>query len=391
MEFHQPEWLGNVEEPQQQPPAFLRLVVKDSPIVPKGSVTVIDSCSTDSVSIGRDRLRTGPRLRLKELVVSKHHASIFWGGDFWAVVDNGSMYGTFICPSDSGSSSRTLVSDEHRLSETKKASLPRRISHLDLLRIGNTIFVIHAHELPSIPCSSCSLESCPSELTLWDNSVPSSDFPNGRNEIISPLHHSASQRKRSKEGPQAALSHLKIALLAKNSYSKNGREEGLKADTALTYADRSAQRRSLHPGRLPSPPRPPQSLLQPSRNPASQKRHHLYDIPTYRPRAFPGQGDITHRDKDRGEDVSSSKISNLPGAYLTAATPISFENPGHRLLLKQGWTPGTALGSQKEGFLPGESVHEEPHTLVQRLRLVEPLKQVYQSGRSGLGFGAGRE
>lgn len=70
---------------------LLRLVVAESSVLQEGGVVVIDS-REEGVQIGRDR--AVDRLRLKEMPVSKVHATIFFGqggewDDAWFAVDLG--------------------------------------------------------------------------------------------------------------------------------------------------------------------------------------------------------------------------------------------------------------------------------------------------------------
>ena len=81
-----------VDEPAAAPPVrLLRLVVSRSDIFALGAVAVIDS-REGGIQIGRDR--ASDRLRLKEMQVSKMHATVYFGpggewDDAWFVVDAG--------------------------------------------------------------------------------------------------------------------------------------------------------------------------------------------------------------------------------------------------------------------------------------------------------------
>ncbi|KAG8834931.1 hypothetical protein FRC18_001256 [Serendipita sp. 400] len=97
LEFPGSEIEGNSEplEPGELPARNpLRLVILKSPVLSsKRRIVVLSDLS--EVSIGRDvplRSATSPRLRLKQMIVSKYHAIIYWDIDrkAWGLVDVGS-------------------------------------------------------------------------------------------------------------------------------------------------------------------------------------------------------------------------------------------------------------------------------------------------------------
>ncbi|KAH8994973.1 hypothetical protein EDB92DRAFT_1848541 [Lactarius akahatsu] len=113
-------------------------------------LAVVDGYS--QVQFGRDAAPHGvstPRIRLKDMEVSKLHATLFWDSERheWAVVDMGSKHGTFV-----GSGQDTKPT---RLSASREASMPKRVRHLDRLSLGGTTFVVHVHE-NRLPCVDCS-------------------------------------------------------------------------------------------------------------------------------------------------------------------------------------------------------------------------------------------
>jgi hypothetical protein len=128
-----------------------RLVIQEGRFIsPKWRFAVIDGYS--EVQFGRDAPPAGvstPRIRLKDMEVSKLHATLFWDAERteWAVVDMGSKHGTFV-----GSGQDT---NRVRLSASRVASMPKRLKHLDRLSLGSTTFVVHIHE-NRLPCSGCS-------------------------------------------------------------------------------------------------------------------------------------------------------------------------------------------------------------------------------------------
>lgn len=126
------------EEPSMQDlhakTPLLRLVLArpSSLISPPQNVVLFDP--GEPVSIGRDRSYT-PRIRLKELAVSKSHCTVAWieedvrngwSEGYWGVVDNASTHGTFLGRAEQGREVK-----EKRLSETKVASSAYELKHLE--------------------------------------------------------------------------------------------------------------------------------------------------------------------------------------------------------------------------------------------------------------------
>jgi hypothetical protein len=80
----------------ETPNHLLRLVVLSSPSLPEGHVAIIDA-REGGIQLGRDRPEKGghPKIRVKEMEVSKVHAVIYWGAggedgeEGWWVVDLG--------------------------------------------------------------------------------------------------------------------------------------------------------------------------------------------------------------------------------------------------------------------------------------------------------------
>lgn len=103
---------------------LLRLVKLSSDVKIPGSIVVMPSCiceeEREAVTVGRDRAY-GPLLRLKDMQVSKMHASIYFDESLcaFAVTDLGSTTGTFV--------------NDSRLSLPKKSSAPEPLKHLKLL------------------------------------------------------------------------------------------------------------------------------------------------------------------------------------------------------------------------------------------------------------------
>lgn len=100
---------GNFSNPYSSKPAspspipetpnhLLRLVVLSSPSLHEGHVAIIDA-REGGIQLGRDRPEKGghPKIRVKEMEVSKVHAVIYWGlggeegAEGWWVVDLGAF------------------------------------------------------------------------------------------------------------------------------------------------------------------------------------------------------------------------------------------------------------------------------------------------------------
>jgi hypothetical protein len=265
----------------------LRLLVIGGVQSPKRRIAVIDGHG--EVSIGRDKSPTA-RLRLKEMAVSKFHATIFWdsSSEQWSIVDVGSVHGTFI--SSSGSASNT------RLSKARTASAPRPLKHLDEIIIGSTTLRCHIHDgSPALPCDECSPTNA--------NEIPLLNVP-----PVAPTSQAPPPSVALKVPHKRALADLKTSLLSRPAVPRA-------SASASTYVDRSARRRAAVGISIPEPrqtPDPQGSTQAPARR-------------TFR-RTSP---------------------STIPSVVSEEAEPISGENIGHRMLLKQGWKPGAGLGLEE--------------------------------------------
>ena len=278
-------------------PSTFRLVVQATSILPGAQrLAVIEGYR--EAQIGRDVAPPGsvtPRIRLKEMEVSKLHATIYWDDSRteWGLVDMGSKHGTFHNRYHSGVSSETRGS---RLSPPRVASMPRHLQHLDTFSIGGTTFVVHIHN-DGLPCPECS-RGDNDEIPLFATKAS----PN-------PAH---GKRKRGEEtgylpsdktkDPKKALSLLRKSLLSQRPATK--------ADNSppTTWVDRSARRRAIHP--------PPQPI----------------------PRE---QSPLPAPTRSTPQDTPTTSGPSTP-------EPVSSSNVGYQMLTKQGWTPGTSLGVASE-------------------------------------------
>ncbi|KAI4523498.1 hypothetical protein K525DRAFT_282611 [Schizophyllum commune Loenen D] len=331
------EILDEVDLPSKSKlhPIF-RLVVDSSSILPsKHRIAVIDGYP--SVEIGRDAQIQGsttPRVRLKELEVSKIHATAYWDGaqKEWNIVDMGSKHGTFVRAAADPQGS------ESRLSQPRVASLPRRLSHADALTIGGTIFVVHIHS-DGLACEGCSIGTLTQEIPLFPKTKTAGVKRTREEARIDEPPPSITQPR---VNAKRALHSLRSELLSRTS------APSAISGPAKEYTDRSARRRALQPTphlmspgvqtprvNSPVPPKPvPLSRPAPSWEPPPRPR-----TPTSAP-----------------------------------PVPIAASSIGHKLLMKQGWEPGTALGTASADDGDGE-----------RMALLEPLQTVVLGKRAGLG------
>lgn len=337
----------------------LRLVVQSSPVLPrKRRIAVLDAY--DEVQVGRDAStsRTTPRIRLKDMEVSKLHVTIFWDNQRkeWAIVDMGSKHGTFVSsvlgemssasvdrPHQPETPTSSIPSSFRRLSAPKCASLPHSLRHLDQISVGRSTFTVHVH-LSGIPCQECSSSEDDFSIPLFGTSLNKKTLDTDAN---TPAAVQTFQDAR------VVISNLKKTLLPRHSVHNE--------DTvpSQTYIDRSAIRRAMYPDSHLEPPGVPARILVPPVTALTRTQVRA------NPQSFPAE------------------ISSAPSPRVElAAAPISESNIGHRLLRKQGWAPGGTLGLMKSD---GSAVQEaaDEHA---RLALTEPLQITANVGKLGLGM-----
>ncbi|KAF9266621.1 hypothetical protein L218DRAFT_896792 [Marasmius fiardii PR-910] len=280
-------------------PHTIRLVVSRTRSIQKSHrVALLDGYT--EAQLGRDvGLETVPKIRLREMEVSKLHATIYWDGSWnrWGIVDMGSKHGTFL-RSTSGAST-DHVSRGTRLSSARAASIPKRLYHLDEVTMGSTTFIVHIHA-DGLPCIECSPEHAENEIPLFPSSRRRDLLIASRGaQFINPVSQSGSSGTSSSK---VVLSKLKRELLTRHELKKPG---------VGSYIDRSARRRTLYSSSKADAP----GIEVSSTFPASS------------------------------EAVEPPQVLSPP----TATIPLSSSNVGHMLLVKQGWTPGTSLGVANEG------------------------------------------
>ncbi|KAI0087290.1 hypothetical protein BDY19DRAFT_857551, partial [Irpex rosettiformis] len=287
------------------------------------------------VELGRDLPPPGsdkPRIRLKDMEVSKIHATIYWDmkRHEWAIVDMGSKHGTFVLsyvsPTAATASSASPGPNGQRLSLPRTASIPRQLRHLDRLSVGGTTFLIHIHE-DCLPCKECIARGGDdSEITLFNTRQAATSSKRKRDSSLETSTVSS-------YNPKKALSVLKRSLLSRHDGPSNSSDRG-------TYIDRSARRtRDLHP-----------------------------DAPN-----IPGE---------QNYPIASFSYPSLPTPPPELPRPPSPPGPptssniGHRLLMKQGWAPGTAL----------RSTESSADDSISSIDLVNPLEPKGRTSRAGLGL-----
>lgn len=319
-------------------PIFRLIVLRSSVLSSKHRLGVIDGHS--EIQFGRDVVPTGsttPKIRLKEMQVSKVHATAYWDASRreWGVVDMGSMHGTFL-------KSANATGDDQgvRLSPPRQASIPKKLSHMDQLTIGGTTFIVHMHQ-DRLPCEDCQTDGN-YEIPLYPVSKSyKSTSAESSAATLRDTDDSGHHVPKAPTDPKKALSLLKKSLLTRHSDSSL-RRSASSVDTPRTqYVDRSARRRALMPATQPDAPgvsAPPPSAVS-------------LEAPTPPPR------------------------SKSPSVEPTSqpAVPLPASNIGHRLLMKQGWEPGTALGSPL-------NIYEG------QVGLVEPIEPTVSLNRGGLGL-----
>ena len=302
-------------------PSFRLIVLHSSILSSTQKLAIIDGYS--EVQFGRDIAPAGsmtPKIRLKEMEVSKLHATAYWdrSRQEWGVVDMGSVHGTFVRPVSTAGDDRGV-----RLSPSRQASIPRTLKHMDRLTIGGTTFLVHMHK-DQLPCEECSL--------IGKEEIPL--FPVSKTAKVARCDQISTEATCSSipsKDPKKALNLLKHSLLARHQSSSP--RPSPHADSAAQYVDRSARRRALMPAAHPDARISSPTLLN---------------------------------EPSRPKTPATDPISELP-------MPLPPSNVGHRLLMKQGWEPGTALGSEldKDG---------------DRIGLVQPLEVSTRLPRGGLGL-----
>ena len=339
---------------KSRPPSCttLRLLVTQTFILPRKQKLVVPDDYTE-LQFGRDVAPPGtetPRIRLKEMEVSKVHATIFWDKEreSWGIVDMGSKHGTFVKSFviKAGRVSLDLRSGEDmrgaRLSPSRVASVPRRLYHLDMVTIGSTTFVVHIHDGQE-GCVGCAAGSA-HEVPLFSVSKRDGEgMGMKRGSDVAGIDVAA-------RNPKKALTMLKRSLLTRHDIDVSSTAEPVDS----VYVDRSARRRALHPGSHPDTPGVP--------NPRS-------DLPTV---SYEPYQTLVTRTNTLPSLPTPRSAEVAPPSQPPA--PLPETNIGHRLLMKQGWQPGTSLGLPDDSSSGGGG------------GLVEPIQVSANAHRAGLGM-----
>ncbi|KAF8625547.1 hypothetical protein AX15_005314 [Amanita polypyramis BW_CC] len=326
-------------------PDSLRLVVRRTSILPvMHKLAIADGYS--ELQLGRDAPLAGtvtPKVRLKEMEVSKLHATVYWDTQRleWSVVDMGSKHGTFLKSGASTTSSPSQDDIGLRLSPPRMASVPKRLHHLDLLTLASTTFVVHIHD-DKLPCEACS-PAGGDEIPLFHSNGTTQTNASKRSRETAGLESSSHILKLDRD-PKKALTMLKHNLLSRHEEDLSSRSQS-PFDNSPQYVDRSARRRALHPSSH-------------SDSPGVQ--------------SAPFHTQPSTRLSSPGPTLEVQRPPP-PEPVSQPATPLPSSNIGHRLLMKHGWTPGTALGA------PDRDADKN------RIGLVEPLEISPTANRAGLG------
>lgn len=194
--------------------------------------------------------------------------------------------------------------------------------------------MVHIHK-DQQPCDDCTIFDSGSEVPL---------FPAPKNSAVKRTRDTAGLDSDaslcSRTDPKKALTMLKRSLLTRHGMSKNGSSSTVTIEKSNEYVDRAALRRFLRPASGPDAP----GILVTSSIPSNA---------------------LCPTSSEESAPCVSMKVSQPP-------TPLPTSNIGHRLLMKQGWTPGDTLG-----------VSDPPDGQV---GLVEPLEVKSSQNRAGLGI-----
>ncbi|KDQ57167.1 hypothetical protein JAAARDRAFT_178742 [Jaapia argillacea MUCL 33604] len=358
------EWPGDDEAPERRVPRspgpVFRLLVARSSILPRSQRLAVIDTAYSEVQLGRDSAPVGselPRIRLKEMEVSKVHATVYWDGERkeWGVVDMGSKHGTFFKSSSRlGTSGSGIGVDKGvRLSPERIASVPRRLGHGDTLTIGGTAFLIHLHE-DGLPCGDCASQG-DDEIPLFNIRASRNQQDDGEQSHKRKIDNvdsvdASPTSSSSGRDPKKALTMLKKSLLSRHhlvdSHAGFNGSKSRSPTPSNQYVDRSAKRRALYPSSAPDTP----GVLTPSRATTASPR--------------------------LSSPFLAAPPPALPPAPVSAPpTPLASTNIGHQLLMKQGWQPGTSLGDPREERVGAA--------------LIEPLEVSVNQTRAGLGMGSG--
>jgi len=128
-----------------------------------------------------------------------------------------------------------------RLSPVRVASVPRRLYHLDSVTIGSTTFVVHIHE-DRRPCVECTSGSgSVHQVPLFSVSKQGRDTTTNATLKRTRDATAIDNMTQASRDPKKALTMLKRSLLTRHDSAES-------AEGSSIYVDRSARRRTMHPG-----------------------------------------------------------------------------------------------------------------------------------------------
>lgn len=374
------------DDPEDDPAAAAPDPFKDAPLLrlvvlePRPSPSVLPPAHQvasldpgEPVSIGRDK-SFERRIRLKELAISKSHATLFYspgvveadlppqrqeegedGGGYWAVVDNASTHGTFV----RSEGEKRFV----RLSKAKTASTPHKLHHLEWvyerhaeifasltslcshssIRCGSTTFSVHIH--PSFACSQCSVASDSSNL------IPLVTTPSSSDKSEAPAYQTKSKEQKEQERREQ-MAGLKAQFLKPNGVADKksaGRDgaltNGARADPATpkeapetrpAFVDRAANRRQRDAGASAPVPNALNRL-----KPSGPTNGATPSSPFF---AVPGATSAS--------TAAAASSFSSPQPQPTVVDPFASDSRGAQLLSKLGYSRTTPVGGS--GGVPGD-------------------------------------
>ncbi|KAA1131157.1 hypothetical protein PGTUg99_018755 [Puccinia graminis f. sp. tritici] len=299
LDFH-----DSIPAPEPPRPFPIRLLAlpkaRASTIDPNRNLLILQPGVDEPMVLGRDRTFE-PSLRLKEMEVSKTHATFFWRADGehashgWHIVDNASTHGTFISPSDAHHRATP-----NRLSKARKASLPYKLNHLDTVMVASDedpvlAFQVHLHPRFPSSCQACALLPDESNRMSLESQQPVSQDVCKTAEIREEERYAMSpadvklERERKRKIEMAKLRNQFFGDEAEPASKKQKKpdrtgattnqqpveEESVEQPEPKQYLDRAKLRRQTHGRCAPSAPiqtpKPSQVTAGSSRIPETQE------------------------------------------------------------------------------------------------------------------------
>ncbi|ORY49448.1 hypothetical protein BCR33DRAFT_763225 [Rhizoclosmatium globosum] len=287
--------------------------------------TINPETSNISFQLGRDE----GHLFLRELSVSRSHATIFsqrvlcpvYGGwtDYVYICDLGSTQGTFV--------------DGERVADAKEKGKLKRLVHDTKLVIGSTEFKVHVHrEWPCAGCKTTSSNLVQTHSSIKTFSSKAKEAPQTGNVSIVNTH-------------KAELNNLKRTLLGTTKTGATTYDS-----VQSEYLDRSSIRRKLfenHNEPFNNQGVVESQVVNSSRLSSQQQQQHV----------------LEHLYNQHIENESTSDI------MIEEDTASRVAGVGEAMLSKLGWKEGSGLGKREDS-------------------IKEPIQVQKKEGNFGLGFGS---